>query len=94
LAGKPNVYREYKDKDIMTNLYVNQRLSAKEIAGFIGCGENTVLRWLKKHGIKALASTFEVPPKFKNAEEMYKECIRQGKRWEEITIQAPKDAIL
>ena len=53
MAGKPNVYREYKDKDIMTNLYVNQRLSAKEIAGFIGCGENTVLRWLKKHGIKA-----------------------------------------
>lgn len=50
--------------------------------------------YLKKYGMKALASTFEVPPKFKNAEEMYKECIRQGKRWEKITIQAPKDAML
>jgi hypothetical protein len=40
LAGKPNVFRPYKDKEYMIELYVNKRLSAKECAELLGCGEN------------------------------------------------------
>jgi len=53
LAGKPNVFRPYKDKEYMIELYVNKRLSAKECAELCGCHETTILRWLKIHGIEA-----------------------------------------
>jgi len=52
LAGKPNVFRLYKDKEYMIEIYVNKRLSAKECAELCGCHENTILRWLQKHGIE------------------------------------------
>ena len=53
MAGKPNVFRPYKDKEYMIELYVNQQFSAEKCAELCGCHENTILRWLKKHGIKA-----------------------------------------
>lgn len=38
-------------KEHLTELYLNRRLSASEIALELGCGETTVLRALDRHGI-------------------------------------------
>lgn len=44
-------YRRHKDKEILTNLYVEQSLSVREIAKVFGCGTTTVFYWLRKHNI-------------------------------------------
>lgn len=40
------------DKDLLINLYVNQKLSIRDVAKNLGCWEKSVLFWLKKYGIK------------------------------------------
>lgn len=37
--------------EILKDLYINQNLSAKEIAQHYNCGKTTIIRHLKKHGI-------------------------------------------
>jgi len=39
------------DKDILVELYISEQKSAKEIARRLGCSENKINYWIKKHGI-------------------------------------------
>ena len=51
--------------------------------------------YYRKHGITSAIDNFRLPAKYKgNKELLYKECILQGKRWEQIVDKIPKDAIL
>lgn len=52
MAGRPNVPRPYKSKEWLMLFYIEKQLSAKECAELAGCHENTVFRWLKRHGIE------------------------------------------
>lgn len=49
--------------------------------------------YIEKYGVQSLASTFEVPPKYRNAEAMYKVCAEKGKKWTDI-VTIEKDVIL
>jgi len=43
---------DWKNKEVLRRLYVENGLSIPEVADELGCGKTTVHRWLKKHGIK------------------------------------------
>ena len=51
-------------------------------------------QYAEKYGVDALASTFDIPSKYKSPEDLYKECIQKNKRWEDIIPAVPKDALL
>lgn len=51
-------------------------------------------QYAEKYGIGALASTFDIPSKYVSPEALYKECMEQNKRWEDIIPAIPKDALL
>lgn len=50
--------------------------------------------YARRYGYDALASTFEIPPVYKSAEELYRDCLRKGKRWQELVALPPKNVIL
>jgi hypothetical protein len=50
--------------------------------------------YLQQYGMHAGIDTYRLPAKYKTAEELYKECIEQGKTWEQIVNNIPRDAIL
>lgn len=43
---------EYRDKNWMVEMYVKRRYSAANLAIICGVSRSTILRWMKKHGIK------------------------------------------
>lgn len=43
---------QYRNKNVLERLYVDQGLSAKKISKKLGCSKPTILRWLDNHGIK------------------------------------------
>lgn len=44
-------YKRHKDREILTNLYVEQGLTVRGMAKVLGCGPTTVFYWLCKHSI-------------------------------------------
>lgn len=50
-------------------------------------------KYIEKYGEKSLASTFEIPPKYKTPEELYRKCIKEGVRWQEL-VKIPQNVIL
>ena len=50
-------------------------------------------KYAEKYGFDALASTFDLVPKY-TQEELYRECLKQHKRWEEIIKRPPKENLL
>lgn len=51
--------KEYKDKELMKRLYIEEENSQLEIADELDCGVATVSRWLRKHDIETRPSTRE-----------------------------------
>lgn len=50
--------------------------------------------YAQKYGVDNLASTFVIPPRFKNnIDGFYKYCLEQNKRWEDI-VNVPENVIL
>lgn len=47
-----NGKRNYKHKNLMKDLYVNQNLSARQISNKLDCSMKSVYKWLDKHKIK------------------------------------------
>jgi DNA-binding CsgD family transcriptional regulator len=45
--------RDYRDEDLMRELYVDKRLSMSEISDRLDCGVATVSRWIDRHGIES-----------------------------------------
>lgn len=43
--------KEYQDRDLLYQLYIEERKSINEICRILGCDYATIWRWLKKHGI-------------------------------------------
>jgi len=42
----------WRDKELLNELYVNQRLTIREMCEELGCKNPTVLRWMNKYGIE------------------------------------------
>lgn len=55
---------EWRDKERLHELYVEEGLSVVDVAEELGCGHNTVHRWLKRHGIKTRDRSQDKVPHF------------------------------
>lgn len=42
----------WRDKETLEKLYYEERMSLSEIASELGCGDEDVRRWMKKHGLE------------------------------------------
>ena len=49
--------------------------------------------YIQKYGKDNLVSTYEIPSKYKTAEELYKRCIKEGQKARDI-ISIPENVIL
>lgn len=50
-------------------------------------------KYAEKYGSDALASTFDLTPTY-TQEQLYRECLKQGKKWEDIIKRPPKQTLL
>lgn len=50
-------------------------------------------KYAEKYGVNSLASTFDLVPTY-TQEQLYRECLKQGKKWEDIIKQPPKQTLL
>ena len=73
-------YRRHKDKEILTNLYVEQGLSVRAIARLLGCGTTTVFYWLGKHDIPTRAWNLGDHLRGKPLTEEKKLCISKSSK--------------
>lgn len=60
----PTRMKEYKNKETLEKLYVEQRLSTTEIAEKLDCGSSTISVWLDKHGIDSRSRVEGVRERF------------------------------
>ena len=47
--------KKYKDKEILSRLYVEEKKSTYKVGRILGCSQPTILYWLKKHDIRTRA---------------------------------------
>lgn len=72
----------YKDKEVLKQLYVDDRMSARDVAKKFDVHMSTILRWLENHGIERhdrnklqQESMWEKPPSMRTNNRGY-ECVR------------------
>lgn len=50
-------------------------------------------KYAEKYGVDSLASTFDLVPRY-TQEELYRECLKQGKKWEDIIKKPSEETLL
>jgi predicted DNA-binding protein YlxM (UPF0122 family) len=76
-----------RSEDRLRSLYVDEELSSSETAERIGCSQNAVMYWLRKHNIETRESggrSGENHPNWKPPEERASNRDYYSKRWQEI----------
>ena len=51
------------------------------------------IEYYLKYGIESAIDSFTLPGKYKNKEQLYKECIETNKTWQDI-VPLPPDGVL
>lgn len=64
---------DHRDEEVLRRMYVDERMSTRQIANDLGCAKSTVQYWLDKHDIDTRPSTHDKPPNFRTNQLGYEE---------------------
>ena len=74
--------RDYRDKELLHRLYIEEKKSTNEIGRILGCGQMTIVRWLNKYDIhtrtKSEALSGKLNPRYKPFKERF---------WEKVSVR-------